>query len=391
MSARNQGGALAGLRVVEFAAKGPVPLCGMLLADMGAQVTVVGRMAGSHEPSHKSSHKPDKRYSFVERGKRMIDVDLKNPQGVEVIRRMIAGADVVIEGFRPGVMERLGLGPERFETSNPGLVYARVTGWGQDGPLAQKAGHDINFIALTGILSTIGSAESGPVPPLNLVADYAGGSLYAALGITSALLERSRSGQGQVIDVAMTDGVLSLMTALLGIRARGDWKPERGSNFLDGGAPWYGVYQCADGQYIAVGALEDGFRQAFFDTIGLTPEDIGDDEQPAGWPRLRTKVAMRIAGASRDTWMQRFSTVDACVTAVNSLEEALEDPALAARASFVEVDGQRLPAVAPRLMRTPGHAGKLPLDSRVSTPGLLGDLGFEAECIAELMQARVVR
>lgn len=342
---------LRGLRVVEFHAKGPVPLCTMMLADMGAQVVQVMReLAGA---------RGDPRWRYTDRAKTAERLNLKQAADRERARELIAGADVLVEGFRPGAMERLGLGPDDCAALNPRLVYARITGWGQDGPRSQLAGHDINYLAATGALDAIGTPDSGPVPPLNLLADFAGGSLQAAYGICAALLERERSGRGCVIDIAMAEGVLSLMTSLFAIRARGDWPGGRGRNFLDGGAPWYGVYETRDGRHIAVGAMEPAFREAFFRGIGLPAERAQESERPAAWPAIRDEVAAAIRTRTRDEWMRDFEGMDACVTAVSSMDEALLDPALRARAAFVEEtghEGRPRPGPGLRLYRTNASA-----------------------------------
>lgn len=340
---------LRGIRVVEFHAKGPVPLCTMMLADMGAEVVQVMReVAGA---------RADPRWRYTDRAKTAEWLNLKQPADLDRARELVASADVLVEGFRPGAMERLRLGPDDCAAANPRLVYARITGWGQDGPRSQLAGHDINYLAATGALDAIGTADSGPVPPLNLLADFAGGSLQAAYGISAALLERERSGRGCTIDISMAEGVLSLMTSLFAIRARGDWSGGRGRNFLDGGAPWYGVYETADGRHIAVGAMEPVFREAFFRGIGLPAERARQSERPEAWPAIRDEVAAAVRTRTRGEWMRAFEGVDACVTAVSSMDEALVDPALRARAAFVEEAGHAgrpRPAPGLRLRRVGG-------------------------------------
>lgn len=322
---------LQGIRIVEFHAKGPVPLCTMMLADMGAEVVQVMREV--------TGVRGDPRWRHTDRAKTTEHLNLKQPEDLDRARELVARADVLVEGFRPGAMERLHLGPNDCAVANPRLVYARITGWGQDGPRSQLAGHDINYLAATGALDAIGTADSGPVPPLNLLADFAGGSLQAAYGICAALLERERSGRGCTIDISMTEGVLSLMTSLFAIRARGDWPGVRGSNFLDGGAPWYGVYETSDGRHIAVGAMEPVFREAFFRGIGLPVERARQSERPDTWPAIRAEIASVIRARTREEWVREFEGVDACVTAVSSMDEALVDPALHARGAFVEEAG----------------------------------------------------
>jgi len=374
--------ALAGIRVVEFMAKGPVPLCTMMLADMGAEVIQVARF---DEPRR---HDPALR--FTDRGKREMRVDLKQPDGLAAVRRLIDRADVLVEGFGPGVMERLGLGPAPCQAANAALVYARITGWGQEGPLARSAGHDINFLAATGALDSIGTAEGGPAIPLNLIADFAGGSMHAAFGICAALLERHRSGQGQVLDIAMTDGVLSLMTSLWAIRARGDWAGGRGGNFLDGGAPHYAVYRTADGRHLAVGAMEAPFRATLMAVLGLPADRAALCEQPAAWAGLKAEIAAVVARRPLAEWMQLFDGKEACVTAVASLDEAQADPALAQRRAFDREGPLPQPAPAPRLSRTPASKGAPVMQGEDVTRRILDELGYGPEQIRALLDARAV-
>src|SRR2546423_2446284 len=271
-------GPLDGLRVVELAAIGPVPYAGMLLADLGANVVRVDRVGGD---------RPAEPHRILDRGRRSVALDLKHPRAVEAVLRLAEGSDVLIEGYRPGVAERLGLGPAECLRRNPALVYGRMTGWGRDGPLASTAGHDINYLALSGILDAIGPAGGPPVPPLNLLGDFAGGGMLLVTGILAALVERQRSGAGQVIDVAIVDGVAGLLSMLLGMAAAGQWQPERGTNILDGGAPFYAVYACADGRYVAVGAIEEPFYRALLHGLGLDPARLPDRLDAAQWPELR--------------------------------------------------------------------------------------------------------
>ncbi|WP_295528163.1 CaiB/BaiF CoA-transferase family protein [uncultured Pseudacidovorax sp.] len=336
------------MKVVEFHAKGPVPLCTMFLADMGAEVVQVMR--------DEKGPRADPRWRYTDRAKSSLRLDLKDRSNADKALALIASADVLVEGFRPGAMERLGLGPAECAALNARVIYCRITGWGQTGPRSQLAGHDINYLAATGALDAIGTADSGPVPPLNLLADFAGGSLQAAYGICAALLERERSGQGCVIDVSMAEGVLSLMTSIFAIRARGDWGGGRGRNFLDGGAPWYGVYETRDGRHLAVGAMEPQFRRAFFLALGLPAERAQDSEAPQNWQAIRQEVATAIGQRTQADWIRAFEGLDACVTPVAHLDEALHDPALRARGAFVEEaghEGRPRPAPAPRLSRIP--------------------------------------
>jgi alpha-methylacyl-CoA racemase len=337
-------GPLTGLRVLEFAGLAPVPFCGMLLADLGAEVVRVDRKGAAPMPP----------VDVLGRGKRSVAFDLKRPEAAEACVALAARADVLLEGFRPGVMERLRLGPEAVLARNPKLVYGRLTGWGQEGPKAAEPGHDVNYIALSGALEAIGPAER-PVPPLNLLGDFAGGALYLALGVLAALRHAERTGEGQVVDCAMLDGAASLMSLFTGLRASGLWSGPRGANLLDGGAPFYGVYECAGGGFMAVGALEPPFHAAFLERIGLPPEEHQPQMDPAAWPARRERVAAAFRTRTREEWTAAFEGSDACVTPVLSLEEAPGHPHNAARATFVEVAGLVQPAPAPRFSATAGR------------------------------------
>jgi alpha-methylacyl-CoA racemase len=341
-------GPLAGIVVVEIAGIGPGPFAASLLAGMGAEVIRIERPGGGVLDFA----------SLVSTGgrARVLTLDLKNAEGRGELLRLIASADVLMEGYRPGVMERLGLGPDECLRANPRLVYARLTGWGQSGPLASTAGHDINYIALTGALGSFVRAGQAPTPPLNLVGDFAGGSLYLIFGVLAALIERARSGQGQVIDAAMTDGVSGLMSSIYELRAMGAWPGEPGSNLLDTGAPFYEVYRTADDRFIAVGCLEPQFYAAFLAGLGLSGADLPAQYDRAGWPRLRERFASIIVGRTRDEWAEVFAGTDACVTPVLSLDEAPSHPHNLARETFVRDAGTGAwaPAIAPRLSRTPG-------------------------------------
>lgn len=346
-------GPLSGLRVVELAGLGPGPHAAMILADLGADVVRVDRPTGRFDlgaPEH----------DVLLRGRRSVAADLKDPEGLALVQSLIARADVLLEGFRPGVTERLGLGPEECLTSNPRLVYGRITGWGQDGPRAAQAGHDLNYLGLTGVLSTIGRAGESPVPPLNLVADFGGGSMLLVVGVLAALNERERSGRGQVVDAAMVDGVAMLSQMVWSFRAQGGWADERGTNILDGGAPFYDTYRCADGRYVAVAAIEPQFWQQLLLGLGLAEEDLPGHFDRAGWPMLRARLTEVIAGRTREQWSEVFDGVDACVTPVVELNEALHEPHLSARGTYVEVDGVQQAAPAPRFSRTPNDAPRAP-------------------------------
>jgi alpha-methylacyl-CoA racemase len=317
-------------------------------------------------------------------------VDLKHPRGAETILRLVERADALIEGFRPGVAERLGIGPEACLARNPRLVYGRMTGWGQEGPLAAAVGHDIDYIALSGALHAIGRAGEKPVLPLNLVGDFGGGALYLAVGVLSALLEASRSGQGQVVDAAMVDGAASLLTMFYGMSAAGTWSDERGVNLLDGGAPFYDVYETADGKYLAVGALEPRFYAELLRLTGLEGSDLPEQADIFRWPELRQRFAAVFKQRTRDEWCALLEGTEACVSPVLSLSEAPKHPHMAARRTFVEVDGVTQPAPAPRFSRTPGAIQRPPEPPGASTEPVLEDWGFSAEEIERLRTDRVL-
>lgn len=340
------GGPLAGVRFVEFAGKGPGPFCGMLLSDLGAEVICIERIPRP-EDGPDATHMP-----VLQRNRRSVALDLKQAGGLAAARALLARADGLIEGFRPGVMERLGLGPEPCLALNPRLIYGRITGWGQTGPLAARAGHDINYISITGALHAIGAAHQ-PVPPINLLGDYGGGALYLALGLVSGVLHARASGTGQVIDVAMSDATASLMTSIYGLLHEGRWQDERASNLLDGGAPFYSVYACADGGHLAVGPIEPQFFESFLKLAGLAADDFEGRESHAQWPAQRARLEALFASQPRAHWEAVFADSDACVTSVLSLHEAPYHAHNRARASFVEVDGKPLPAPAPRFSHTP--------------------------------------
>lgn len=342
-------GPLAGLRVVEFAGLGPAPFACMLLADMGADVVLVAR-PGSRVADP---------LQIVDRGRTVVQADLKSAADRDRILTLLDQADVLVEGFRPGVLERLGLGPEVVMARNPRLVYARMTGWGQEGPLAATAGHDINYIAITGALAAIGPRDR-PTPPLNLVGDYAGGSLYLALGVLAAVHEARSSGLGQVVDAAITDGVIQLMAHFIAQQQRGRFTEQRESNMLDGGAPWYGVYSTADGQHLGVGAIEPQFFAHFIDLLGLDPSWKKAQHDETLWPDLREAIAGAVKSRSRASWEAVFAGTDACVSPVLTLTEAMADPHNLARGNFVTVDGVVHPAPAPRFSRTPTRAVAAP-------------------------------
>jgi alpha-methylacyl-CoA racemase len=337
-------GPLAGVRVLELAGIGPAPFCAMMLADAGASVLRIDRPGPGRGRSE---------HELLNRGRRSAVLDLKHPRAVDALLRLIDAADVLLEGFRPGVTERLGAGPEVCLRRNPRLVYARMTGWGQDGPLSATAGHDIGYIARSGALHALGRAGGPPQFPANLLGDFGGGGMLMAYGICAALVERASSGQGQVVDAAIVDGVVSLLAMPLMLMAQGLWRDERGVNLLDGGVPWYDVYQTADGKWMAVGALEPRFYAALLSVLGL--EDLPDRHDPRNWPELRARLSARFSERTRDEWAAVFAGSDACTEPVLSLNEAARDPHLAARKTYVTGDGMIQPSPAPRFSRTPGR------------------------------------
>jgi alpha-methylacyl-CoA racemase len=339
-------GPLAGLKVVELAGIGPGPHAAMVLADLGADVVRVDRPSGGLRIGDPNAPDP------TLRGRRRVAADLKDPAGRQTVLRLVEHADVLLEGYRPGVTERLGVGPTDCHARNPRLVYARVTGWGQDGPLAGRAGHDINYISLTGALHSIGRAGERPVPPLNLVGDFGGGSMLLVVGVLAALWEAQRSGQGQVVDAAMVDGSSLLVQMMWGLRGQGLWSDARESNLLDGHAPFYDTYTCSDGRHVAVGAIEEKFYAALLAGLGLGDEELPGQHDRAGWPALRARFAEVFAGRTRDEWAEVFAGTDACVTPVLSFAEVPAHPHLAARATIVERDGVPQAAPAPRFSRT---------------------------------------
>lgn len=367
------GGPLQGLKVLEMPAIGPVPLCGMLLADLGADVLRLDRTADAG-----LGLKIDPRYELLGRGKRSLALDLKSPDSKALVLSVLEKADVVIEGFRPGTMERLGFGPDVALARNPRLVYGRMTGWGQQGAMSSAAGHDINYLSLTGALHAIGRKGEAPVPPLNLVADFGGGTMYLAMGILAALHERQRSGKGQVIDAAMVDGASSLMTLMYGMLAEGAWRDERGENALDTGAPWYDTYRCSDGRYVAIGAIEARFFEDLLRLIGIDASRFPDNMDRACWPELRAVLARTFATRTRDEWCQALDGSDACFAPVLSMGEAPAHPHMAARKTFVENDGILQPAPAPRFSRTPGAIRRPPPERGEGGDDALREWGVQA-------------
>jgi alpha-methylacyl-CoA racemase len=359
----------------------------MLLSDLGADVIRVDRPAGGALSAQGAPG------DILQRGRRSIAVDLKSPEGVETVLKLLESADVLTEGYRPGVMEKLGLGPEVCLARNPRLVYARMTGWGQEGPLSQAAGHDINYIALTGALASIGRKDSGPVPPLNLLGDFGGGSMYLIMGILAALFERSVSGKGQVIDAAITDGVISLMACIQGFEAIGLWQGgNRQSNMLDGGAHYYDTYQCADGEWVSIGAIEPQFYALLMEKLGLEAGEASFEQQfdPSRWPEMKEKVAGIIRTKTRAEWCDLMEGTDVCFAPVLSIAEAPTHPHNVARGSFVEKAGFTQTAPAPRFSRTPGEIGRLPVAPGADTDEILRELGLEGATIDALKKSGAV-
>ncbi len=340
-------GPLQGLRVVELTGLGPVPFCAMMLADLGADVLRIERTGIPPLPPGDID-----RRTVLTRGRPAIGVDLKQDRGIELVLRLLERSDVLLEGFRPGVLERLGLAPDVCLSRNPRLIIGRVSGYGREGPLAQEAGHDINYLSVAGVLDPIGQRGQAPVPPLNIVGDFGGGAMPLAFGILAALYERERSGQGQVVDTAIVDGAALLATMIFEMRAQGQWNDGRGTNLLDGGAPQYGAYETADGSYLSVGALEEPFYQSFMRGLGFTDEEIPPRNDRSQWPAMKTKVADVVRTKSRDEWLTVFRGTDACVTPVLSLADAPTYEHNAARGTFVEVGGVVEPAPVPHFIRT---------------------------------------
>jgi alpha-methylacyl-CoA racemase len=361
-------GPLAGVRVIELAGIGPGPFAAMLLADLGAEVIRVERPQGS------GSMIPPQ-LDALRRSRKSVILDLRSASGVGVLLRLVEQADVLIEGYRPGVTERLGVGPDECLAHNPRLIYGRITGWGQDGPLAETAGHDISYLAITGALHAIGRSHERPVVPANLLGDYAGGSLYLVIGVLAALLEVARSGQGQVVDAAIVDGAASLTTVLHGLMSAGLWRDQRGVNSSDTGRPWYDVYETSDGKYVAVGPVEPKFYTAFMTLLSLDPDEKRRDD-PDAWPAMRLEIAGAFDQRTREEWMRVFEGSDACVSPVLSLTEAPRHPHLVDRQTFVDVNGVRQPGPAPRFSRTPAGLPRPPTAPGADTRETLLALGF---------------
>ncbi|MET3916893.1 alpha-methylacyl-CoA racemase [Variovorax sp. OAS795] len=381
-------GPLSHITVIELAGIGPGPFACMMLADLGATVVRVDRLPGP--PSKGGLEDLMRNDSIVDRGRRSVSVNMKDPRGVEAVLRLMARADILVEGFRPGVAEKLGLGPSVCHARNPRLIYGRMTGWGQTGPLAQAAGHDINYISLSGALHAMGEADRPPMPPLNLVGDYGGGGMLLVVGLLAALSETQRSGKGQVVDAAMTDGAALLMAAQYGLMAKGFWQDRRESNFLDGAAHFYGTYECADGRYVSIGAIEPQFYGKLLTLCGIDDPQFRRQWAQEEWPALRRKLDAVMRQRTRDEWCALLEGTDACFAPVLSMAEAPLHPHNRARGTFVAPQGVSQPAPAPRFDRTPSG---LPLPAPTvgaHTGELLAHAGFAPEDIRTLHEAGVI-
>lgn len=374
-------GPLKGIKVVEMAGIGPGPFCAMMLSDMGAEVIRVDRLA------HKGSgHKAN----VLNRGRRSIAIDLKNSQGVDTVKKLIDQADVVIEGFRPGVMERLGLGPEECLERNPRLVFGRMTGWGQHGPLAHAAGHDINYISIGGALGAMGHPDRPPSPPLNLVGDFGGGAMYLLAGVLAALVERTSSDKGQVIDAAMTDGTASLLTPFYGMMAMGMWTTQRNDNRLDGGAHYYGSYTCSDGKHISIGSIEPQFYALLLELCGIDDREFLKQNEKESWASLRQKLEELFATKTQAQWCELLEGTDVCFAPVLNLAEAPQHPHNKARASFVDFEGVTQPAPAPRFSRSQSSIQSAAAIAGEHSEEILRDWGFDDHTIAELARENAI-
>jgi alpha-methylacyl-CoA racemase len=378
-------GPLAGVRIVELGGVGPVPFCCMLLSDLGADVIRIDR-----PPGYDGGVPGDPRFNLLNRGRRSAALDLKRPEAAAAVLKLVAKADALVEGFRPGVAEKLGLGPDACLGANPALIYGRMTGWGQDGPLAQTPGHDINYISLTGVLHAIGPADGPPAIPLNLAGDFGGGSLYLALGVVSAILESRRSGKGQVVDAAMVDGSASLMTLCYGLLASGYWKDQRGSNRLDSGAPWYNVYETKDGRWLSVGSNEARFWRNTLEVLGLAVAEMPDQHDTSRWPEVHERFAAIFRTRTRDEWCSLAEGREVCFAPVLSMTEAPTHEHLRARGTFVERDGVVQPAPAPRFSRTPGAIQRPPAKPGEHTDEALREWGFSGAELDALRESRVI-
>jgi alpha-methylacyl-CoA racemase len=378
-------GPLTGYRIIELAGIGPGPMCAMLLSDMGAEVLRIDRTADAG-----LGIATETKYALLNRGRRSLALDLKKPEAIGALLKMVEKADGLIEGFRPGVTERLGLGPDVCLKRNPRLVYGRMTGWGQEGPMAHAAGHDINYIALSGALHSIGRRGEAPVPPLNLVGDFGGGALYLALGVVAGLLEAQKSGKGQVVDAAMVDGAASLMTAIYGIHGSGRWTDNRGDNILDTGAHYYDVYETRDGKYVSIGSIETKFYDELLQLSGLKKEELARQNDREAWPAMKQKVAAIFKTKTRDEWCKIMEGSDVCFAPVLSMTEAPKHPHNRHRGTFIEDDGVVQPGPAPRFSRTPSKIQRPPARPGEHTDEALRDWGFSPAEIDNLHKAAAI-
>jgi alpha-methylacyl-CoA racemase len=378
-------GTLSGYKIVEFAGIGPAPMCAMLLADMGADVLRIDRAEDAA-----LGISLDAKYSLLSRGRKSVAIDLKKPEGVAAAMKLVENADALLEGFRPQVMERLGLGPDECLKRNPKLIYGRMTGWGQEGPLAHAAGHDINYIALSGVLASIGRRGEAPVPPLNLVGDFGGGGLYLALGVVAGLLEAQKSGKGQVVDSAMVDGAASLLTAIYGMHASGMWSNTRGDNILDTGAHFYDVYETKEGEYVSIGSIEPKFYAELLKRSGLEGQEMPRQMDRKAWPDLKEKFAALFKTKTRDEWCKIMEGSDICFAPVLSMAEAPSHPHNIQRGTFVEVEGVVQPGPAPRFSRTPSKIQRPPAKPGEHTEEALREWGFSAVELDKLRGAGAI-
>ena len=380
-------GPLTGYRIVEFAGLGPAPFAAMMLSDMGAEVVRIDRPT---RPGPGFAQDP--KHDLLVRGRRSVAIDLKKPNGIQAALKLIEDADALLEGFRPGVMERLGLGPDVCLARNAKLIYGRMTGWGQDGPLATTAGHDINYIALTGVLHAIGRKDGTPVPPLNLVGDFGGGGMFLAFGVVCALLEAAKSGKGQVVDAAMVDGASVLMTMIHGLLPQGRWRDERAANILDGASHFYDTYECADGKFVAIGSIEPKFYDLLLKALELDNDPaMAAQLEAANWPALKAKVAAAFRRRTRDEWCEILEGSDACFAPVLSLTEAYDHPHIKSRKTFISPGGVTQPAPAPRFSRTPAEVQGPPVPPGSNSIETLSDWGFSDDEVGRLLEDGAVQ
>ena len=374
-------GPLKGYRVIEMAGIGPAPFCGMMLADMGAEVIRVDRRQKADLGLDRAPA-----YEVMNRGRKTIAVDIKQPEAVAIVKRLVKNADALIEGFRPGVMERLGIGPDVLAAINPRLVFGRMTGFGQEGPMAQRAGHDINYIALAGVLQHLGRAGERPIHPLNLVGDFGGGGMYLAFGVVCAMLEAQKSGKGQVVDAAMVDGAASLMAMFHGMWSEGIWREERGTNMLDTGAPWYDVYETKDAKWVSIGSIEKRFYADLLQRLGLEGEKLPAQHDRTGWPTLRARFTAIFKSKTREEWERAFEGSDACFAPLLAISEVTSHPHNAVRSTFVTRDGVQQPAPAPRFSRTKAELGIPSKEAGADTAAVLALAGYGEAEIAKLIE-----